>query len=727
MLPLLLWGLVAAPFALCLWFVERFSVDVPWGDNWMCIRMLESAAANDLSWSDVLFYQVNQHVVGVPYACMIELARLTHYDVRAGMLASAIILLAGAGLVVAMAKKRLAKGLAAPIALIPISFLACTLRHYENLLSGQLEMLMSSSAFVLTIYLLDQVEGLSIALPLAMVSAAISTFSFGNGVLSLPIGLLLLVANLFFLKKERAPNKWLVVLVWFLFSALLLRTYFSSYVFQPASKPDVSASPFNTVFYALTYLGGPLSLSFRPDIAAAMGSIVVVIAGVYLVFMVRARVKPQPLMIAPAMLVLYTIASDLLTSFGRAMQGPIQATSSRYVAFSYVGIAGLFMLLLVSVELPRRLRFALLAAMVAVVSVGSVMSIADGLEQGNTYRERDIKLAGLVKAYRYQDLESLSPLWVRPYIWEARHRLIPFLELNRMSVFRQPQPKASWRPAFPPVVHIDGIVSYAKESANNLYIYHVDDSKTKYLNVSGWCVDQASRRPAGGAVLCFDQSIELPAAYGLDRPEVESIFKRGSYRRSGFTATFLTDSLGPGQHTLALKVMAPDGKSYYRTAPLALLNIYDSKGAYFDHAGRLLYSLSAPKDAGGAGSNVGLLQKLRHEITLDRESFYGDGLTIYSRGAHPQILLPPIEADNARGLILKLSLTAPANTRMHVAYKTASKAEYTWEQSIQREVVKGENNLFVMLPGFIAGRLRIELGNCPGTYVVHDVEIKSCR
>ncbi len=82
--------------------------------------------------------------------------------------------------------------------------------------------------------------------------------------------------------------------------------------------------------------------------------------------------------------------------------------------------------------------------------------------------------------------------------------------------------------------------------------------------LGGWAVDVRANGVASGVVVSIDGTTNAQATYGADRQDVATALGNPAYRLSGFTATFPANTLSPGRHTITLKILTSDGKSYYQ-------------------------------------------------------------------------------------------------------------------------------------------------------------------
>ncbi|MDQ6834013.1 MAG: hypothetical protein M3008_11490 [Chloroflexota bacterium] len=83
------------------------------------------------------------------------------------------------------------------------------------------------------------------------------------------------------------------------------------------------------------------------------------------------------------------------------------------------------------------------------------------------------------------------------------------------------------------------------------------------ITITGWAVDTTAEKAAGGVIFAVNDTTTFRATYGIDRPDVAATLKNDAYRRSGFSAAFPAGGLTPGRHTIAIKIIAADLRSYY--------------------------------------------------------------------------------------------------------------------------------------------------------------------
>jgi hypothetical protein len=107
----------------------------------------------------------------------------------------------------------------------------------------------------------------------------------------------------------------------------------------------------------------------------------------------------------------------------------------------------------------------------------------------------------------------------------------------------------------------------------NNYSFAISLQKTEMVTISGWAVDQKAETAAGGVFLNIDGEKDIPASYGIDRPDVADYFQNINYGPSGFSVSFPTSWLDKGKHVLTLKIVTADKREYYEPAQKITLEI----------------------------------------------------------------------------------------------------------------------------------------------------------
>src|SRR5437773_6033050 len=177
------WLLAIVPFAFLLYTVVKFSVPVPFLDEWDLVPLLEKMYGGSLTLDD-LWKLHNEHRLLFPQLIMLGLARLTDWDLRYEMAAS-MLLAAGIFLLLVRQVGITARKLAVPELrwAIPLfSVIVFSISQYQNWLWGwQLEILLSVFGVIGGIVLLANPPFTWLRFGGAAVLGIVASYSFGNG------------------------------------------------------------------------------------------------------------------------------------------------------------------------------------------------------------------------------------------------------------------------------------------------------------------------------------------------------------------------------------------------------------------------------------------------------------------------------------------------------------------------------------------------------------------
>lgn len=81
--------------------------------------------------------------------------------------------------------------------------------------------------------------------------------------------------------------------------------------------------------------------------------------------------------------------------------------------------------------------------------------------------------------------------------------------------------------------------------------------------IVGWAIDTVAKKVAGGVEVLIDSSA-FTAHAGMNRTDVADYFKRPDYITAGFDLTLPPGQLTKGEHSISIRVIANDKKSYYQ-------------------------------------------------------------------------------------------------------------------------------------------------------------------
>jgi hypothetical protein len=567
--------LVLLPALLGAYLIKRYAVNVIFWDEWELVRLLGPWDAGTWTFAD-LWAQHNEHRLLFPRLLTIALWHWTHLDTRAGMWATWVMLCLLAAMFYLLIAPRAADRTSALFWFLPISWLLFNWRQSETLLWG---IVMAIPLMVLCVvcalYLLERSEGLDRYYCLAMLSAGVGTFSFANGLLIWPIGLVQIIGQRALSRTRCLKHPWVQMGVWSLVGVVVYMLYFRGY-YKPGSHPSLLffvQHPVAAMQYFLIYWGNPLVglIGVKSDVQVA-GGILLVISG----YSIAVLLFGQPLSRAALpyfSCILFALLSGGMLVVARAGFGIEQAGAPHYITFSSLGLIGSFALVQL-VESDSR-RHMLQGMWVGLLLYGALTSYLHG---GSAARERWAKmgeLAFFLRSASCQPDDRLRQLYPLPDVVRA---LVPFLEQHHLNVFsgqlrivchldNAMKPRDGKLDPATLAVH-PGQTDYAVNLINNYPIGSVtaltmDSHHEPVLTLTGWAVDREAGGPSSGVYINVDGQQDFPAEYGQDRLDVALLFHRPAYWHSGFVASLPVEKLEMGKHLLRLKIIAVDRRQYY--------------------------------------------------------------------------------------------------------------------------------------------------------------------
>lgn len=320
--------LALIPFVYLVSLVVQYTVDVPVWDQWCLVPLIEKSYQGTLSIHD-LWTQHNEHRILFPRIIMLILARIsgwsTSYELAVNLLFAAGIL------AVSMYQTRITLkciGNHGTNWLLPItSLMVFSLNQWENWLWGwQMTMLLNVFAVVTGIILLANPEFRWSRFLVALLLGVVATYSFANGIMYWPIGLLLLFLA--------SPKRKSSVALWVAAGLITVSSYLYDYQ-KPPHHPSIwiiLKQPIGYSKYVFSYLGASV-VNFSMIGAFVVGLLGSIGFWCMIWLLVRRRYRFQVL--TPYVgLSLYSIGSALITGIARVGFGSAQAMTSRYMTIS---------------------------------------------------------------------------------------------------------------------------------------------------------------------------------------------------------------------------------------------------------------------------------------------------------------------------------------------------------------------------------------------------------
>jgi len=449
------------PMALLIYVVAQYAVDVPFLDQWELVPLLDKMYHGELTFHD-LWAQQNEHRIFFPRIIMLVLARLTHWNINYELALNIIFALGIFAIFVYQIKitgRKLAVA-CLPWAIPAVSLVVFSVSQYQNWLWGwQLLMFLNVLAVVGGIVLLANEPFRWWKFAAATLLGVVATYSFANGALFWPIGLMIL-----FLLKTGARQKGRAAAIWILIGTLTLGGFF--YQYQEPDKHSLLGlflgMPVEYAAYVFKYIGGICAPHVGGDISlkgtfAFVFGLAATITGSWVAWALCRRKIADPGTLLPYFsLCLYSVGSALVTGIGRLDLGSNQALASRYCTMTtplWVSLIVFLILLMNNGKIAAGANAAerkpgsgthtggcqivaglsLLTAIVLLV-LGSVYAITDAKDLSQ--RQADGRKCLLKLAANPQagiDYRGLSEIYPWPQVIVARY---PVLYQHRLSLFR---------------------------------------------------------------------------------------------------------------------------------------------------------------------------------------------------------------------------------------------------------------------------------------------------
>ena len=334
------------PVVLVFWFVNRFSVNIPFSDEWRLVNLFDKVYEGNASFSD-LFAQNNEHRSLSPLVLVTLLAFGSKWNIRYTQYLGIFLAIVTFLSIYLISKAQLRK-----VQLRKYSFFNQSLFHITNIFTcvfifsliqweiwlwgwASVMWYLTNACIVIAILLLYMPDihnnfAIYSRLFMAAVACAIASFSAGYGLLSW----VALIPSIIALRGG-STQRILRTILWSILSAIAFTLYTANYQ-RPNSIdiPFLFKHPRLTADYFFTLLGSPIGSPSPNPIVSTLAGLSAAILFLFLsVYCVRKR-KIDAIEVAPWIsLGLVAIFFGLLTTLGRAsfvLEFPQQALSPRY-------------------------------------------------------------------------------------------------------------------------------------------------------------------------------------------------------------------------------------------------------------------------------------------------------------------------------------------------------------------------------------------------------------
>lgn len=578
---LILLGLIVLPLILGILYIYRYSVNVPWWDEWFLTpTLLKNLFNGTLSISD-FFVQHNESRPFFPRIIMLLLALIFRYNIIAEMFASYLIYCSSFIIIFLMYKNDKKINMFSILLFAPIVwFFFNSYKMFTFLYGMFLTENLMFLGFVLAVYFLDLSKGFDKELGYSIVAAIIATFSFVAGLAVWPVCLIQII-----LKESNCKLKQTII--WCISGLATLSLYLFRYS-QPMGTPSTLHFIHHPITAAQIFFYA-IGNSIMRDISQTyIAGILVMILAVCIVLSLSSWNTRTILSenIKWLSFVLFSIFACGEIVVGRSGFGSVNAYAIRYYLISSIYIIGLYFMLINNLrayslnigakfarfDLLKKyglLNISILIFFVLMLLIAFYSATVDGAYWGPETHKLKSEMEYYLKTYEIQPDSNLKKLCDNPMVVRS---LASFLREHRFSVFSEKDLNIS------NMHEIDRQTIYNIEFINNIRIVspqnnaiisQLDDADE--ISISGWAIDALGIAPAKAVYIALNDREPILAQYGLIRDDVAIFLSNGKFKFSGFRATFVPSLLLDGRNNLTILIVASNGTAYYRVATKIIL------------------------------------------------------------------------------------------------------------------------------------------------------------
>ena len=563
---LLALSLIVLPSFLGAIYIKLFAINVVFWDQWELVPLIEKLYTHTLTFSD-LFAQHNEHRIFFPRIIMLGLAYITHYNTIVEMYFSWILVVITFIIIFKMYIQDFGKSTSMMIKFIPIAWIMFSFRQITNILWGwQIQIYLCVLGFVASIYLLEKANKINYSFILAILSGIISTFSFVNGLLVWPVGLIYIIIS-------KRTNVRLFAAMWSIIGVLVWIIYFYDWT-KPSHHPSLLFGIDHlttSITYLIISVGSPLAF----ELGHAFGSGLIIMISLLILFIIGLNNKftighNNRFIIENAKwisFVLFSLLSSAALMVGRSGFGIEQALSSRYVTLTSLGIIGEYLIITNSYTKCKnnksQEKAILYGIILGIIVVGIVVGYAGGIKEGkNTFESRELMANNLIECKWIND-DNLLTLYPNANI-VRKHADI--LERYGLNVFYS---NSNSMPDWNSLTLTKGGIMTIDMVDNRLYsnegeIVHIDKKVNQYIEFTGWAADDLSKDGNVKTYLVFkneDDEFIVPTIK-TNRPDVANYFGVESYKDSGWVTMIQTRDFKDECYNISLRILRANGEEY---------------------------------------------------------------------------------------------------------------------------------------------------------------------
>jgi hypothetical protein len=417
---------ILAPLGVWALFINYFGVNVPYWDEWEIVKLVKNFSENNLQIPD-LFAQHNEHRIFFPNLIMIALSEISRLNTQWFIYFSFFLLSLILLLLYLIFRARFKDIPLSLIWFVPISWFVFNFAQTDLMFWGyELSISLCIFGFFAALYCLDKCEDLDKWLIFALLGGILSTFSFFNGLLVWPIGFIFICLT----KKSKVK----ILIVWSLFALLSYGVFFYNWVY-PSHHPSMFymfQNPISSLEYFIVSVGCPL-LRSNTIWTYILGCIVLSFYIMTIFYIIKNRLYRENALYLSLML--FSLGSSFMLTVGRSGFGVDQATASRYISFTLLGIIGVYFVILnlfFKSNLISKFISVSFAIIIILIFIGIINAFIIGVPDAETSHNSQLINQDILFNYKTIPLNNLNSLYPNPTI---AYDLSIFLEGEKMSIF----------------------------------------------------------------------------------------------------------------------------------------------------------------------------------------------------------------------------------------------------------------------------------------------------
>lgn len=374
---------IFAPLFGLIVLLMRYSVNVPFWDQWELPTLFEKLRAGTVGFSD-FFAQHNEHRILFPRLVMAGLAVLTAWNVLYEVAANVVFAIGIFWFLWLIVKRTFASSKLQLVTIGTISLILFSPIQFENWMWGwQIQWYLNVLGLVMAIWALWAWRTASpvAKLVVGILGATLATYSLASGFI-----VWLVCLPLVWWSKDLRALFW----YWIGAALLVVGSHYIGYV-DPAYHPSkliFLTEPVQFMVYFLVYIGRPLTLDFLTAVPVAVAYLAGIAVSSMHVFQAYRRELTTALL-PWICLGIYGFLAAVSTSLSRLGLGVEQAYSNRYITLSMLLLMGVVVLLVKLYERsPSTVRRIVVGGLAIIVLLAG-LNYAKGIVQ---MKERKIHL-----------------------------------------------------------------------------------------------------------------------------------------------------------------------------------------------------------------------------------------------------------------------------------------------------------------------------------------------